>query len=394
MRRSKTMHEFARAARIALLLALALGLRDAWAQAAEHFVGTITATSGDTLTVKTDAGAVRQVEVPSDAVLKRIEPGQRDLSAAATIALGDLETGDRVLVRLAPESSGTVPQAAQIIAIKRSDVALKQQQEREAWQTHGVGGLVKSVDPATGTIELTSGAGPTMKTITVHVTKTTVLKRYAPASVRFDLAQAAPMAAIQPGDQLRAHGEKNADGSQLNADEIVSGSFRNISGLITSLDAAHTSVTVKDLVTKKDVTVEIPADTQMRALPAMMARALAARLKGETPASGAAQGNHQGSGQGGQSNWKAGGNGAWHGAAQSSGGNEMQQMLSRAPTITFAELKKGEAVMLVSTAGKNDVTAITLLTGVEPLLEAPEASTNLLSNWSMGSGGAGEADTQ
>lgn len=376
------------------LLVLVLGSRGAWAQTAEHFVGTITAASGETLTVKTDAGVVRQVEVPSSAVLKRIEPGQRDLSAAVTITLSDLATGDRVLVRVSPDSTGTVPQVAQIIAIKHADVAEQQQQEREAWQTHGVGGLVKSVDPATGTIQLTTGAGPAMKTITVHVTKATILKRYAPASVRFDLARPAPMDAIHSGDQLRARGEKNTDASELTADEIVSGSFRNISGLITSMDAAHLSVTVKDLMTKKDVTVEIPAETQMRALPATMARALAARLKGEAPASGTGQKYHQGNNQAGPSDRQAGGNGAWRGAAHASGGNEMQQMLSRAPAITFADLKKGEAVMLVSTAGKNDVTAITLLTGVEPLLEAPEASSSLLSNWSMGSGGAGEADTQ
>jgi hypothetical protein len=72
----------------------------------------------------------------------------------------------------------------------------------------------------------------------------------------------------------------------------------------------------------------------------------------------------------------------------------MQQMLSRAPAIQFSDLKKGDAVMLVSTAGSSDVTAITLLTGVEPLLEAPEASRNLLANWSMGSGGAGDAEAQ
>jgi hypothetical protein len=388
------MNESAKMARLALVLALVLGVRGVWAQAAEHFVGTVTASSGDTLTVKTDAGAVRQVEVPSDAVLKRVEPGQHDLSAAVTITLGDLATGDRVLVRLAAESTGTVPQAAQIITIKRADVAQKQEQEREAWQTNGVGGLVKSVNPATGTIELTTGAGATMKTIAVHVTKTTVLKRYAPASVRFDLATPAPIDSIQVGDQLRARGEKNLDGTELTADEIVSGSFRNISGLITSVDTAHSSVTVKDLLTKKNVTVEIPVDTQMHALPEMMSRVLAARLKGESSAAGASQWNHQGNGQAGQSNWKAGGNGRWQGAAHAGGGNEMQQMLSRAPAITFADLKKGEAVMLVSTAGKDDVTAITLLTGVEPLLEAPEASSNLLSNWSMGSGGAGEADTQ
>ncbi len=65
-------------------------------------------------------------------------------------------------------------------------------------------------------------------------------------------------------------------------------------------------------------------------------------------------------------------------------------MLSRAPAIQLADLKKGDAIMLVSTDGTTDVTAITLLAGVEPLLEAPAASS-LLSNWSMGGGGAGAA---
>jgi hypothetical protein len=71
------------------------------------------------------------------------------------------------------------------------------------------------------------------------------------------------------------------------------------------------------------------------------------------------------------------------------------QMLSRAPAIQFADLKKGDAVMLVSTDGATDVTAITLLAGVEPLLEAPAASQMLLNNWSMNSGaGAAEAEAQ
>jgi len=66
-------------------------------------------------------------------------------------------------------------------------------------------------------------------------------------------------------------------------------------------------------------------------------------------------------------------------------GGDPQQMLSRTPVIQLADLQKGDAVMLVSTQGTTDVTAITLLAGVEPLLEAPAAS-NLLSNWSMSSG--------
>lgn len=68
----------------------------------------------------------------------------------------------------------------------------------------------------------------------------------------------------------------------------------------------------------------------------------------------------------------------------------MEQVLERAPAIKLSDLQKGEAVMLVSTEGANDVTAIKFLAGVEPLLESPEASRNLLANWSMGGGGGGE----
>ena len=86
-----------------------------------------------------------------------------------------------------------------------------------------------------------------------------------------------------------------------------------------------------------------------------------------------------------------GGAGQWGGG----GSGDPQQMLSRAPAIQLADLKKGDAIMVVSTDGATEVTAITLLAGVEPLLEAPAASQSLLNNWSMNSGaGAAEAAAQ
>ena len=223
-----------------------------YAQAAtQRFLGTVTAINGDTLTVKTDAGEVHQVQVPATAVLKRIAPGQKDLSTAETIQFTDLAIGDRVLVKLDPDAPGPPPQVAQLIAMKQSDVAQKQQKEQEDWQRNGAGGLVKSVDATAGIVVLTSGAGPTAKTVTVHITKTTVLKRYAPDSIRYADAQPAPLDAMHVGDQFRARGQKNADGTEITADEVVSGSFRNISGTVISIDAAASTLTVKDLVTKK-----------------------------------------------------------------------------------------------------------------------------------------------
>jgi hypothetical protein len=382
-----------------LLFAVAVQSPTLAAQATpQRFVGTITSIAGNTLTVKTDSGEAHQVQVPETATLKRIAPGQKDLSTAETIKLSDLVTGDRVLVKLDPDAGGGTAQAQQIVAVKQTDIAQKQQQEMAEWQRNGVGGLVKSVDPAAGIVVLTSGAGPTAKTVTVHIAKNTVLKRYPPSSVRFADAKPAQLDAVKAGDQFRARGQKNADGTEINATEAVSGSFRNISGTVSSVDATNSTVTVKDLATKKNVTVRVTPDAEMRRLPDMMARMIAARLKGTMPANGAggpmmaarpqgapAQGASPAAGAGPQGAPGAGGVGAGR-----RGPGDMEQVLQRAPAIKIGDLQKGEAVMLVSTEGSNDVTAIKVLAGVEPLLESPEASRNLLANWSMGGGGGGE----
>ena len=363
-----------------ILVALLLAAAMVHAQAAPHLLGTVTAIGGDAITVKTAQGE-EKVETPSTAKLLRIEPGQTNLSAAVPMQFSELAVGDRVLVNLDPNASS--PQALRVIAIKQSDVEKQREQEKEEW-AHGVGGLVKSVDPATGTIVLAAGAGPKPIMVTIHTTQATILKRYAPASVSYAMARPAPFDAIHAGDQLMARGVKNADGSQMNAAEVVSGSFRNISGTVSSVDAANSTLVVKDLATKKQVTIHVTPETQMRRLPERMAQFLAARLKGG-----------MGGGRGGEAGGAATRSTMRSGGEMGQGGGAMdpQQLLSRAPVIHLADLQKGEAVMLVATQGDADVTAITFVAGVEPLLEAP-ASQNLLANWSMGSsapsGDAGE----
>jgi hypothetical protein len=382
---------------VALLATATLMAPIAFAQAPPRFIGTITSISGTTLTVKTDAGQSYQVEVPSGAAIKRIAPGEKDLSTAASIQFSDLAVGDRTLVKLDPDAPAGATQALQIIAVKQADVAEKQQKDREDWQKRGTGGLVKSVDAGAGVIVLTSGSGAAAKTITVHTIKTTMLKRYAPASVSFDAAMPAPIDAIHPGDQLRARGTKSADGTGIDAEEVVSGTFRNISGTITATDTTASTLVVKDLTTKKQVTIHIAPEAQMRRLPERMATMLAARLKGTSGGGGGRSngGAQQASGGAGSTPSAGGGQaggGQWSGQG---GGGDPQQMLSRAPAIQIADLKKGDAVMVVATDGTTDVTAITLVAGVEPLLEAPEASQSLLNNWSMGGGsGAAEAAAQ
>lgn len=65
----------------------------------------------------------------------------------------------------------------------------------------------------------------------------------------------------------------------------------------------------------------------------------------------------------------------------------MQQMLSRIPPASLADVQKGDAVMVVSNegTGSGGVTAITLLAGVEPILEASPngGQTMILPPWSL-----------
>jgi len=346
-----------------------------------RYLGSITAISGDTLTVKTDAGDVHQVQVPTTAVLKRIAPGEKDLSKAEPLDYSGLAVGDRVLVTLDPNATGGTPQAARIIAIKQADVAQKQEAENAAWN-EGVHGLVKSVDATTGVIVVATRVGPVTKDVTVNTTSATVLKRYAPGSVVFEQAQPAPIGVIHPGDQLWARGTKTPDGTAIAADGVISGTFRSIPGTVISTDTAASTVTVKDLSTKKPVTVRVTADAQMRRLDDNVATMLAARLKGN-PAGGGRGANSGGAGT-------SGGNGGGQRSFNQRGGAgagrmDLETILDRAPEIQLGALKKGDAVMIVATEDASGLSAVKLLAGVEPLLEAPEAA-DLLSSWSLSSG--------
>jgi len=383
------------------------------APGATKAVGTVKAASGNTITLAAEGGNEITVMVQDGARLLRIEPGQTDLKTAAPLQLEDLQPGDRILVRGTTGPDGKSLLAVSVIAMKKADLAEKHAHERDEWQKHGAGGLVSAVDPAAGVVTISISALGANKSVTVHVSKDTVLRRYAPGSVKFDDATPAPIDQIKVGDQLRARGTSTADGGQVTADEVVSGSFRNISGTIGSIDAAAGTITVSDLLTKKPVQVKVNDASQLRKLPPAMAQRIAARLKG-TPAEGQPTGSGGGASQGaapqagaapagerpagGQRQSGPGGGGP-SGGGQGSGGPggspDLQQAIGRMPAAKLADLQKGDAVMIVATQGSQDgsVVAITLLAGVEPILQA-SGGQSILTPWSLSGSPGGDAGSQ
>ncbi|MGA7380782.1 MAG: hypothetical protein WBX03_08010 [Terriglobales bacterium] len=353
-------------------------------------VGTVKAIAGNAITLTTDAGAAVNVVVGESTRILRTAPGQKDLKGATQAQLQDVQVGDRILARGTASSDGGSVLATAIIVMKAADIASKQQRERDDWQKRGMGGLVTAIDAANGNITISISTLGGSKAATVHVAKETVVRRYAPDSVKFDDAKPGTLDQIKAGDQLRARGTKNADGSELAAEEIVSGTFRNVAGTVISTDASKQEINVMDLATKKPMMLKIGTDSQLRELPAMMAQRIAMRLKGgsaeDAPGAGGAPTAKPGEGSAG------GGNG---GSRSGGGRGDFQQMLGRLPAVTVADLQKGAAVMIVATEGTatNSPTAITLLTGVEPILTAsPKGgqAAMLLSPWNL-SGAGGEA---
>ena len=371
-------------------------------------IGAIKAINGNTLTLSQDSGPDITATVAPNARILRIAPGAKDLKDATPIQLQDLQVGDRVRVRGRASVDGNAIAALEVIVMARTDLEARHQQEQQDWQKRGIGGLVSSVDPATGTVKISVTGLSGKREITVQASKTTVIRRYAPDSVKFDEAKASTLQEIHPGDQLRARGDRNADGSQITADEIVTGSFRNVAGTVNSVDASAGTVSVQDLLSKKAVVVKITSESQLHQLPPEMAQRIAMRLKSSMPpgtlgaggsGSGASAGNGgQGTAAGAGGGMNAGGargggtNGGAPGGMRAAGGGDFQQILNRMPVVTLADLHKGDAVVIVATEGAAS-TAITLLTGVEPILQAAPTAGQamMLTPWSLGGAPAGDA---
>ena len=255
--------------------------------AAASQLGTVKAIAGNVITMATDKGQTVAVTVATGAKVLKLAVGSTDLKTATPGQLSDVAVGDRALVT---GKSGDTPEtfaAIRVILMKSSDIAHMQAAEQADWKARGTGGIVSSVDPSSGTITVASGP----KTIAIKTSSKTVFKRFAGDSVKYQDAKPGTIAQIQPKDQLQARGAKSADGSSMDAEEVISGSFENLSGLLLSVDETAGTISLKDLASKKVVTVNVTANSDVRRMPAQAAAMFAARTNG-----GAAAGGRRGGG--------------------------------------------------------------------------------------------------
>jgi hypothetical protein len=330
--------------------------------------------SAGRLSLKTDAGTVVAVAVDDKTQLVRAQPGAADLREARPMTLGELALGDRVLARGRALENGVLL-ARQAVVMASSDIAAKHEGERREWMRRGIAGVVKAVDPKAQEITLETRGLAGGETVLLPVGAGNVIfKRYAPDSVRFADARPSALAEIQPGDQLRALGERSADRTRFVPEQVVTGAFRSVTATVEHVSQGERTLAVSELGTRARLLVTVAPGTVLKRLTDEVAARLARRRLGPgqaSPQAGepepAGRPTHEGAGPEGGGRRRFAGN----------GGANLGDMLDQLPVLPLADLKDGEIIVFSSTRGADatHLTAIALVAGLDALVPrtAPRA---------------------
>jgi co-chaperonin GroES (HSP10) len=321
------------------------------------------------MVVRADNGVLFNVTLSDKTQYLRVAPGETSLTKATKITLADVGAGDRVLARGRGSAEQKTVPALQVVVMSKADLAKKQEQERAEWRRRGVSGIVASLNPSTQEITVSSRtmAGAPQSVI-IPVTEKVLMRRYPPDTIpKYSEARPSKFEEVKVGDQLRALGDKTADGTHLTAEEVVFGTFKIAGGTVTAIDAAANQIKINDLQTKKPLTIILKPETVLRRFPegGMFGGGMG------PGGPGAANGARQGQGQAQQRPQGAGaGAGGPQGAGPGRGGTNLADMLERLPIIAINDLKVGDMIIMSSLQGADpsQLTAISLVTGIEPLL--------------------------
>jgi Cu/Ag efflux protein CusF len=370
------------------LLALATaGAQTQQAPAAKQQVlGEITAVdaSAHTVTVRSDAGETVTLSTNERTTYTLLPAGVTDLQKGARVTFAEVRVGDRVLAPGVPAAGGP---AARLILMTRAGGG-----PGGGGQNAGrrLNGRVVSVDAAKRQVVVqTRGGREGQEPVTVDVSGAARVLRYAPDSMRPADAVAGSLADVRVGENIRATGERSADGATFKAEEVLTGSFARFVGSVASADAQR-----NELVVKTDdggsVRLSFGARSSLRRITPEFEQALAKqRAEAEQrreqrraerqqqggQAQGEGAGRREGEGgrrQRGDGQGRGEGGGPRRGGFGGPGGGGNNQMFDSLPAVTLAELKKGDAVVVTVTPGADasHATVISLVTGPAETIRA------------------------
>jgi len=368
---------------IALIITLITLVSFAFTQAPENtnkpviLSGEVTAIDGSRIAINAKDGAI-EIALSPKTEYKRVSAEKPSLSTAAPVALNDISVGDKVAISVVYGADKKPQPARTVYLMTKADITQRQTKETQEWRTRGIAGRVTTVDALAGkiTVEQRTLMGSTNTVVTPK--ESVKYLRYAPDSVKFSEAKESTIAEIKPGDMVRALGDRGADGTTFAAEEIVSGAFQTHAGTVKTVDTTKNEIVVTDLATKKDITIAVSPNSILKKFPEDQAQRMAQfQMAGQGGGfRPAGQGNNPpAAGQTNAAN-PVGPRPGMGSGMRMAGGGGIDDMLDRFPNITPADLKAGDVIAVSSTRSNNleRITAIKLLSGVEPFLRAAQMS--------------------
>ena len=301
-------------------------------------------------TIKTDAGDVITLKTDDNTVCLRIPAGEKTLSKAAPIQFSDITIGDRILAHGTKADQGLVAQ--RLVVMPAAEVVRKRQHDLEEWKQRGVGGFVRELNAQTAEITLELRGAGTGGRVVIETAKAK-LHRYVPGSLRFEAAAPSSFGDIKVGDQLRALGDKSADGHSFEAEEVVSGAFKTIGVMVTEVDQQKSEIRATTLDQKRPLVIILNRDSVLHRISPPVAAAIAQKAKTEASKSA--------------STTPAGG--------QKSAGQQVidvQQMIDTLPNVSLSDIKPGDVLAVTGAVEKDEsrLVAIKLAAGVDLVLKA------------------------
>jgi hypothetical protein len=359
------------------------------AKAQARVVGEVTAldAAARALTVRTNEGQTVVIQTAERTAVLRLPPGETTADKAARITLSDIAVGDRLFARGEMSEDQKSLAARQVVVTSGGGAraaSASPPRDSEEWRRRNLSGRVTALNPQSKEITVAARSREGMASVVIAANGSNVrFLRFAPDSSKLSDARPASFADLKLGDQVRARGERSADGARFTAEEVIAGSMVRLGGTVQAVNAASNEVTIKDKQSGQTVTLQVGGKSSLRRIPPEMAAQLAQRrVRGEGaggqqgarpegarpdgPRPDGARGDRpRGEGQRGE-----GGRGE-RGGGPGGGGRNFQEMFENLPAITVADLKKGDAVFVVGTPGDapTRATVVTLLTGEAEFME-------------------------
>jgi len=330
--------------------------------AQSRVVGEVTAvdkTAGQ-LTIKTDTGESITIVTNAASSVLRLPAGETSAQKATRIALSDIGLGERLFARGALAADGKSIAASQVVvsgAAVSTGTAQDPQRQRVDARNRGLNGRITALNSDKKEISVQSRSREGVGTITIQTSDGTRFFRYAPDSLDIKDASRSSFAGLKVGDQLRALGDTNEDGTRFTAEEIISGLMSRTGGQVIAVNPAANEITVKNNQTGQTMTVAVGSRSVVRRVSAEDAASFEASrpARPDRPAPAAGQPERPRE----RPERPAGEE------RRPRAGRGFQEIIANLPAIKVSDLKKGDTVFVSGTQGADasHMTAVMLVTG-------------------------------